>query len=116
MMPHVRFRTIEKPLELKPIRIAIGYYIANLAYNRRKYEDSNEIAHYREYVSANHKKHFFPISRDLRLDTQTSGPRRSLLSAILILFCQISFSYFHARFLSPYVQTKMLRTIFSENY
>lgn len=52
VMPHVGLCAVQQPLELETIRVSVRYYVADLTDYRSEYEDPNEVAHYREYVSA----------------------------------------------------------------
>ena len=52
VVAHVCLGAVEQPLELETVCVAVGYHIADLADNRGENEHANEIAHYRENVSA----------------------------------------------------------------
>lgn len=53
MMSHVSFRAIQEPLEFQTIRVSVGDHITDLADDGREYEDTDQIADYREDVPAN---------------------------------------------------------------
>lgn len=49
-MPHVGLRTVEKSLEFQTIRVTICDHVAHLSDDGGKYEDTDQVADYREDV------------------------------------------------------------------
>lgn len=94
MVSHICLCTVQQSLEFQPIRVPVGNHVSNLTDDRRKYEDADQVAHYREDVPTDQeaRKRADQSKEDVIsvLGSWTSGPRRSLSPFSLSFFYIIS--------------------------
>jgi len=64
-MSHVGLGAIQKPFKFKTVRIPVCDDVANLSDDCREYENANQVADYREYISANQERRADQFERDV---------------------------------------------------